>query len=402
MKAHMEQRHLDDPLPHYLAKMVKLQCDKCLYKSDQPGNLLRHMKRIHLKIREFECKGCSRDLSDKKRLMQHEKSNTDPNSDIMHCTKYKIVYPDVLDQLCHIEKDNSFACLKCGFEALKKDETIDHITTNHPPEGKIICTKCCQYTASKWKVMKHWSQCDGIGEQVTEIQEKVLISDSKCIICSYEPDTRDSLLKHIASIHGNEKELKCNGCSEQFSQNVVLVKHLKQNGCQTSVTSDQLFCSKFICITTKNFDVSKFLTYKDLLFSCTGCPFVTHSKNLAKMHVKLKHSSLPRKNQYLCKMCSIPPLKTKSQILAHLSDFHEVKTEFKDKTAAVKVLKSYCKECPYKSDTPNNVLRHVSRVHLKERNFMCEECGKSYTEKKGLNMHITLKHGCEDNISPNS
>ena len=85
---------------------------------------------------------------------------------------------------------------------------------------------------------------------------------------------------------------------------------------------------------------------------------------------------------------------TKSQILVHLRDFHEIKTELEDKRAAVNVVVySYCKECPYKSETPNNVLRHVSRVHLKERNFICDACGKSYSEKKGLNIHFTLKHG---------
>ena len=390
LKVHMEQLHPNFPLPDYLSNLVELRCDKCLFKTEQSGNLARHINQVHLKISEFVCKQCSRQFSDNKNFMVHIKSNTDLESDTMHCTKYTKVYPDVLNQFSQNEEDGLFTCLKCSLAASTRDDIIEHLKKNHPQEGKTICKKCQLYAASKWRVIEHWDNCDG---KSVKVEEQLSTPGSRCIICSYEPKTRDNLLEHIQSIHGNEKEHKCNSCYEQFSQNSILVKHLVQNGCQYSVTFDQLLCSKFVCITTKNFDVSKFLTLQDGLFSCNECPFNSFAKNLAKMHVKLKHSSLPRKNQYLCRMCSTPPFKTRSRILGHLRDLHGLKTEFEDKNAVLKVEYSYCKECPYKSDTPANLNRHVSAVHLKERNFTCEECGNSYSDKKALHIHITLKHG---------
>jgi hypothetical protein len=39
--------------------------DQCIYKTVRKGDLNRHIKRIHIKMRDFECKSCNDQRSTK-------------------------------------------------------------------------------------------------------------------------------------------------------------------------------------------------------------------------------------------------------------------------------------------------------------------------------------------------
>ena len=42
-----------------------------------------------------------------------------------------------------------------------------------------------------------------------------------------------------------------------------------------------------------------------------------------------------------------------------------------------------------------NLDRHISEVHKKEKNFLCQECPKSFTQKKSLDLHVRKVHTLE-------
>ena len=51
--------------------------------------------------------------------------------------------------------------------------------------------------------------------------------------------------------------------------------------------------------------------------------------------------------------------------------------------------KSYeCSICKYKTTYIGNLQRHVSVVHLKQRDFACSSCNKTFSERRGLRKHL--------------
>ena len=54
-----------------------------------------------------------------------------------------------------------------------------------------------------------------------------------------------------------------------------------------------------------------------------------------------------------------------------------------------------CTICPQAFSRINDLKRHVSTVHLKLRDFKCDQCDKAYSSKPPLNTHIRKNHSSE-------
>ena len=394
LKDHMEKLHPEVELDSSLIPKLEMRCDQCLYVTDQPKNLTRHIEGRHMGISKFTCTKCKGAFADKRAMARHMRTNKEKDSDNFQCQKFIKIYPDASTFLSYNEGHNSFMCLSCNFVSVLKGETMDHIKKNHLQEPKVVCTKCHKFSDLKIRVIEHWNLCDGTGNPALKTEPQASKQSSTCSICKYEPDNKENFQEHIRSIHVSGKELSCNSCEETFARNALLVKHLINNGCQYFVTSDQLICNKYSSVTKKNAEVPQCITEDNGLYSCTSCPYISQAENLAHLHAKLKHRSAPRQNQYLCNLCETPPFKARNQVLEHISAVHGLETKFKDKTKSASIIYCYsCNECDYKTNLKGGFKKHVSRVHKKDRHFTCHECGKSYSEKCSLLYHLTASHG---------
>lgn len=57
--------------------------------------------------------------------------------------------------------------------------------------------------------------------------------------------------------------------------------------------------------------------------------------------------------------------------------------------AGEKKFRHSCKICPYQTDFITNLKRH-SRVHSRERPYVCSICNKSFTQKVHLMAHLII------------
>jgi len=48
-----------------------------------------------------------------------------------------------------------------------------------------------------------------------------------------------------------------------------------------------------------------------------------------------------------------------------------------------------CRLCDYKSKRKHGTSRHVRAVHLKEKAFECDKCGRKYSDKRHLVTHLS-------------
>lgn len=118
-------------------------------------------------------------------------------------------------------------------------------------------------------------------------------------------------------------------------------------------------------------------------FSCILCNLDFPIKRDYTSHTEEKHH-MNENHQFVCSECSKSFLslrKLKRHFAVHLPD--EVK------------LNQTCPYCDKKFSKRVNVQAHIRAIHLCERPFVCEECGKSFQTKGALKEHqITHSDEC--------
>ena len=164
-------------------------CDTCNKAFTARGDLKRHIKCVHYKIKDFKCDKCDYMCSIKSRLKTHIKRVHDKIKDIK--------------------------CDKCDYMCSTKDHLKTHIKCVHDKIKDFKCDKCDYTCSTKVHLKCH----------IKQVHDK--IKDFKCDKCDIMYCNNSHLKRHIKSIHDNIKDFKCDKCEYACSTNCELKSHIK-------------------------------------------------------------------------------------------------------------------------------------------------------------------------------
>ena len=171
-------------------------------------------------------------------------------------------------------------------------------------------------------------------------------SKEMCDICSEE---YTNLKQHVESVHQMIKKYACEvkGCTTKFNSSYALIKH-------------QLH------------------VHEGLRYKCELC-----NKEVAslKSHIKLVHEKV---RAHTCPECK-KGFQTTAHLKNHISRVH---LKVRDK-------------CPDCGKEVQDLRNHQYYVHLKQRNYPCDQCDTRCFTSSGLRLHIQSvhlgeKHKCPD------
>ena len=194
----------------------------------------------------------------------------------------------------------------------------------------------------------------------THTRKVHLTKNFQCEVCSKKLSTKETLAQHVRQQHG----IKCEYCHVFLSKKINITDHLKENHLGAYIKKLQ-----------KNSFASQLGEY-----CCPVCLLVSNNLDDLLHHFKELHSDATFDKQnppggFSCSLCEFS-CKDKRGVRDHMRRLHLEK-------------KHQCPICNKKYGLEKDLKAHVAQHTA---SFVCEHCGKSFTSKPGLTLHVQVQH----------
>ncbi|XP_054710098.1 zinc finger protein 33B-like [Uloborus diversus] len=281
----------------------------------------------------------------------------------------------------------SYSCNCCSYCTPDKTKMSRHMR-KHTGERPFPCEICGKRFAQKENLKYHTFHT----HMKKHFSQTILFAISPCLY-------RNELLK-TPSDRGAVKTHKCYMCSYASNHTGTFKRHLLTHSANRPFVYS---CSYPVKLHKTSSDRG---TLK--LHECNLCLYSSNHTGTFKRHL-LTHSNnrpfdLPgTKGFRVCSSCSYC-IDSKSKMERHLgknteeigADFFSSETEKRPQTR--KRIHS-CTYCHYTSYYKTHMEKHV-RTHTGERPFVCETCGKGFTQKHSLQSHRFLHSSNQEYVCP--
>ena len=192
------------------AEKPKYKCsvEGCGKELATKGNLAKHTKSIHLKIKDLVCTvaNCDATFSDSGNRSAHIRAvhSKIKNFKCLNCD-YACYASSTLKRHSHVHtKLRQFKCDECGYASIVEADLRKHIANIHLKLRRYACGfDQCKFTCSTSGILN---------THVKALHLKT--RDFECVQCEYKCSTKASLSTHVKRIHSETRDFVCevDGC----------------------------------------------------------------------------------------------------------------------------------------------------------------------------------------------
>ena len=302
-----ERRKIHESLLPY-----KYFCTLCSFKSKRQKHLENHLKQ-HQKVTELlQCRDCDFKCIRSGDLSRHR---------IVHAS---VILKCRVDTSCKFHTDNE--------AALEKHEKYSHKKKSSSDAGQLVfsCSSCNYKTLSVQFFNRHLKTHENkVGRSSKKPAKRSLKS---CTLCPYSTAKTTNMVRHVSSVHKNERNFTCQFCPTSFKRQDTLKQHLATH-------ADRL-------------DKADHQHVRNMFDACTTCGKVCRSRTDFAEHMAAAHS---KSRDYLCDLCGAG-FKSKSIHLRHIKLVH--KNTLQEEIQ--------CSKCDKSFSSQSKLLAHESKCHSKE------------------------------------
>lgn len=283
--------------------------------------------------------------------------------------------------------DHIWQCDLCSTNFNKKCDVYGHIKRMHK---ESICSKCNEICVGINEYHKHivkvhnstserHSMCPHCGKLVKNVRSHVQHVHKKlkkysCDMCDKKFFSKHGVREHFR-VHTNERPFKCKatGCDKSFKQAGQLKQHQERHGPRQAFICD--VCG--LNVSTKYYLIEhRKAHFQVASFNCDECNATFSKPNYLKDHKKNMHTEY---TPAICQICG-SAFKNETRLNVHLK-MH-------------KGTEHICSECNKMFLKRSQMMEHITAVHEKIRNFVCqwEGCDKAYLQRNHLRRHEKKYH----------
>lgn len=357
-------------------KLKESKCPQCDYSSSNKADIDKHVKSIHLRIKEFACESCSYKTSYKYILDRHEKAVHNRVKDVpcpyIECT-FKATLNKYLSRHIknvHEPDQKKYECSECDYKSIEKGMLDRHIANAHQRIKDFNCNSCDYKTNSKYSLEKH----------IKVIHEG--IKEYRCSSCEYQTSEKSALTNHERAMHLKTKAFECNYCKRKFSIKNSLQTHIKL----AHLKMKPMKCSYEGC-RFKTFKKNRLEDHKDMChtetISCPECNYEAKDNSFLPFHFESKHPGL---RIDICSRCMYYT-KHENGLSKHMKICHA-------RSSRVMRLKT-CKECGFQTNQRKLLLQHIKINHPRVKGSVvhsCLYCTLTFDKNKRLVAHMKQEH----------
>lgn len=314
--------------------------DGCLYYAFLPMKQARNMK-------VNQC--------DSKQDDDATKNEADNVEDSFTIVNDNNTYANVLNNLYVLKIENE--------NALSMDEVTDKENSSNEDDKVYDCDEC-NICFPMMQMLKHHRDTVHVQENVKgvkDILENMTANMTySCSFCDYESTNKSTFYSHINRKHSAKRAVR------RRSKRRTITKP-QEYSCDT--------CG-FKCQSRRrlkeHLDRKHGSEYK---FDCEYCGKKFKVKGDMRLHVRFKHKETP----IICDVCGKTCSNSNSLYV------HQKWAHFKPKYE--------CDICKRRMVTQENLDQHILLQHERRESFVCEECGKSFSENHRLKQHMMTHTG---------
>ncbi|XP_049902815.1 zinc finger protein 236-like [Epinephelus moara] len=218
------------------------------------------------------------------------------------------------------------------------------------------------------------------------------LKDKKCTICSQIFTTESQLQKHLREHEINDKPHRCDQCPQTFNVEFNLTLH------KSTHTTCDFTCpvcnKKFSRIASLKSHIMLHEKEENLICAECGDEFVLQSQ--LSLHLEEHRKELSGIKVYTCKTCD-KEFKTSAHLKEHMKCHIKMRplsssTRNYKKNIDRSGFTNNCHHCGKAFKKPSQLVRHI-RIHTGERPYKCSHCGKAFNQKVVLQTHMVRHTG---------
>ena len=381
----------------------------CGYQPKHERNLQRHIQTVHEGRRDFPCKVCLYAATSKQVLKRHvdgkhqmklcltclqclsnidtlnehvcdtkdmeiieqryiRKKTKNTHTYLIKCESCQITFEETAELENHLEKVHSkavirYKCEFCNAICKNKDEYKIHVDLTHKQQKpninilqkpKVICEVCNTTLKDKEEYKIHFNSAHSSYDLLSLHKTKII-----CEICNTIFNDKKEYRRHFISTHS--QKIKCEICNKILKDDEDYKLH---------------FAS----------------THKNIKIICEICNTILKDKEDYKIHFNSTHKKKITRTEQPCNICG-KTFTAKSELQIHIRTDHENQKP----VSSVHRELIKCEICNTILKDKEEYKTHFNSTHKKEMYQPCNICGKMFTTKSELQIHIWLDHEKQKN-----
>uniref|UniRef100_A0A182IY36 C2H2-type domain-containing protein n=1 Tax=Anopheles atroparvus TaxID=41427 RepID=A0A182IY36_ANOAO len=326
---------------------------------------------------------------------------------------------DLQTHLCLHSDWLPYRCGKCGDKLINSTRVLREHLRQHAEGLAIKCVYCEQRFVSLADCQRHEEREHMQEKQADELQEakiqaeihntKVVVVDGQkrfqCVYCERSYTLLSTLRRH-QNVHTLEQSFECKHCRKVFNKSSSLIMHEKRNHDVDSPFSCDMCGKRFketsrliehrrthsgekpficevcgkcfrLCQVLKEHKLSCFGSEANQLCFCGLCAQTFENLSVALQHVKSSHE--PDIPDTKCRYCDLI-FRDAESLVEH---------EFRHTLPGIIT----CKFCNRIFKHHKNLMRHQKMHADQPVPYMCDLCGKTFTQKGSLTIHRRIHTG---------
>nr|XP_019948239.1 PREDICTED: uncharacterized protein LOC109633089 [Paralichthys olivaceus] len=404
------------------------ECGRCFFQASQ----LQQHQRMHKS--EFQCQACGRGFVTLFALRKHK--HTHGKSRPYRCPKcdFSFTGPSQLAEHMTTHREESFPCDICNRVFLSKTSRAEHRKSHsksgdhHPTtvsRAKHEMSSPLSESSSVFtKELKY--RCGVCNERFKDPEQ---LSEHGCMAAKERPYScsdcdkyflHASHLKKHRNMHHlslSKNEYPCNQCNSSFSSSQQFLSHLKTHVDPSAAIKrkaegkdrDSFICPVcHQCYTSAIELIGHFPIHLDSTFECKICKMKFPSGRKLEEH---EQTHLTPSTEFECTECGQRCLGSHAFLQHHCSQHQHGMMESKCSNLSAEINPpTYqpaaeeeevdvtgedlfnCPHCSMQFPSKSGLLEHQNKIHLKEKPFKCDICGKTFTVRRYLREHLRRHH----------